>query len=766
MKEKDETYPAAIPLISFAAGLELYGRAVDPSLLLAGSALIALLLAMLPPARRRRLFTAALFFVAGLFIGRGALLRDSADDVRFAATPKERFVTVVAVMNRDWEELGGSRRLRVDSFTVIDRNRQLRFDRRLTFWMDEPPDTGLKREISVEGFLRRGRGSHYHLTVKSPELLHYGGTVSPWEPSFWNRLVSQRLERFAGRNETLDRAIILTRALALGRSDRLPEDVKRSYRNAGTYHLLVFSGMQIAFAAAFLVLALRLFHSPRVADWSLLALSLLAPLFAGSEPSVGRSAWMIGCYAVSRLLHRPTSVGNLLFFSALVRLAAVPGDLHDGGFALTYAAAGGVILLGGALACHLPARRRTLRLLARGFGAELATTPLSIAFFNRYVIGSSVLTLLIAPVIALMLFLSVLFCASAALFPSALTPLAHALIMLDACCRITNDLAAETLGVAGLVAAPPSFFLLLATVAFLAIFLVSRPTRRWIASFALLIVPAAALCQALATRDFRGASIEALDVGQGDAILLRAARFSMLVDGGGSARTDGFGERVVIPRLLGRGVRSLDVVMLSHAHPDHCSGLSGVLRSIPVRSLWLSGRQWREPCVAELAALAADLRIPVVVAEHAGPVRYGNVTITPYTPRLRFKRSAANNGSLVVHVAAAGLTALLPGDVEKDAERLLVEEFPAVEAIVLKVPHHGSRTSTTDALLDIAQPRFALLSCGLENPYGHPAGETVDRLAERGVRLLRTDLQGDVGVALVDGHFLRLQQFDCPRSAE
>ena len=122
--------------------------------------------------------------------------------------------------------------------------------------------------------------------------------------------------------------------------------VREAYRRGGTYHLLVFSGMQIAFAAGAISWCFRRLGRPTAGDVVLLLIAFLAPPFAGHDPSVSRSSLMIGLYACSRLLGRPTPIENLLFVSAAVRLLLHPSDLVEPGFALTYAATGGLILIG------------------------------------------------------------------------------------------------------------------------------------------------------------------------------------------------------------------------------------------------------------------------------------------------------------------------------------------------------------------------------------------------------------------------------------
>src|SRR5213075_2049945 len=160
----------------------------------------------------------------------------------------------------------------------------------------------------------------------------------------------------------------------------------------GTYHLLVFSGLQIALAAAALAWLLRWLHAPRASDWLLLAFAMLAPLFIGPTASVSRASIAIALYAVSRILKRPTSLENLWCVAALLRLVIAPADLADCAFHLTYAGAGALLFI---------ARRRAWWVAP--LAAETIIVPLTLFHFHQYAIGGSVMTLAMTPLIFAML---------------------------------------------------------------------------------------------------------------------------------------------------------------------------------------------------------------------------------------------------------------------------------------------------------------------------------------------------------------------------
>ena len=147
-----------------------------------------------------------------------------------------------------------------------------------------------------------------------------------------NRMLANRLRPFANQFPS---EVALVEALALGRGERLQDEIRDNYKRGGTYHLLVFSGLQIAFAAAAIAFLLRSLSAPRVSDWLLLLFAVLAPMFIGPTASVSRSSIGIGLYALSRILKRPTTLENLWCVAALLRLILAPRDLTDAAFQLT-----------------------------------------------------------------------------------------------------------------------------------------------------------------------------------------------------------------------------------------------------------------------------------------------------------------------------------------------------------------------------------------------------------------------------------------------
>lgn len=261
-------------------------------------------------------------------------------------------------------------------------------------------------------------------------------------------------------------------------------------------------------------------------------------------------------------------------------------------------------------------------------------------------------------------------------------------------------------------------------------------------------------------------SLTLLDVGQGDAILLRSGGRSLLVDGGGWRHGD-FGGRVLLPALLGEGVHRLDAVALTHPDADHCHGLAQVASYLPVAEVWLAPHWTGDDCADELAATPTARTVHLAAG---GARRLGAWRIEVLHPEWPARRGAGaaakapNRYSLVLGAEAHGRCVLLTGDLDQAGERALVRRFPELRCDLLKVGHHGSKTSTGRALLASFAPRAALISAGRGNPYGHPASEVVDRLERAGATILRTDLHGLVRLSWTLGSPLSIETPAAPPS--
>ncbi|HJX55025.1 MAG TPA: ComEC/Rec2 family competence protein, partial [Polyangia bacterium] len=475
------------------------------------------------------------------------------------------------------------------------------------------------------------------------------------------------------------------------------------------------------------------------------------------------------------LVNRPFSLAASIAFAALVLLVQSPLALLDVSFQLSFAS---VIALGFFAQRFSPAAppkgasrsRRALgwlgRCLAASSVASLSTMPLVAHHFGEVTPAAPVGNLVLVPLVEL----AVLPCG----LVGALLALIHS--VLGAAPLWIAGLASQAAlyGADGFRRLAPVILVrypnllesaaLVASAGFL-LYGLSRGTGRrlrWLLSASLAGSLAAG---SLVVRDLRRKTADEMrvtfiDVGQGDSALLEGpGGFVVLVDGGGRY-DDSFdtGARVVEPVLRARGIGRLDLVVLSHPHPDHLNGLLRVLARFEVGALWTSGDDGRNPKYGELLTLAHQRGVSTPVpawferngvrVEPLGPW-VGDVVGPP--PGLD-----ANNASLVVRARYAGRAVLFTGDIGVDGEAELVargETGLEIASDIVKVPHHGSRKSSGDEFLAAVKPSTAVVSVGKHNTFHLPSPAAMARYAARGVRVQRTDLDGAVTVAVdAQGH--------------
>ena len=549
----------------------------------------------------------------------------------------------------------------------------------------------------------------------------------------------------------------LVAALLLGRAGEIDPESRSLFRRTGLAHLLSISGLHVALLLALadrLGAALGLGIRARLAVGGAIALFFVP--FAGASPPLVRAAAVAVLFAAARLLERPVSPLPILALAAAVELAARPEHLFDAGFQLTYAAAAGLALAASPLARRFARLPRFLAgALAATFAAELAVAPLVLARFGALPLAGFAANVLLVPLFLLAAALG----AAALLLGNVSSPLAGGLLGWSSAITRAGEAGLghfADLPLALLRPSPAGAWLLAAGCAGLFVLAaLRRPFPGWLVLAPAAFCVAGALVRPAGPRpgEFR---VAALDVGQGDAILVRSARATMLVDGGGSARVspESFAETVLLPALARRGVRRLDRVVLTHPHPDHCVGLLGLLKEERVGELALPAVPDLGGCLADLRTAAAARGTPIVTARGGDHLPLGDLAIDVLAPgrdRMEWTRGETNERSLVMRVSNGGGTALLAGDLQSWGEHELVEAGGALRADLLKVSHHGSRTSSSEPFLDAVHPRVAVVSCGRRNVYGHPSPEVVERFVRRRVPLLRTDRRGPVEVTLRRG---------------
>lgn len=547
----------------------------------------------------------------------------------------------------------------------------------------------------------------------------------------------------------------------------VPPTLEEAFRRSGLIHLLVASGTQVSLLLLMVLLLTRWLALPR---WLLLPLGVATIVFyaflAGGEPSIWRAVGMGIVLLLAIVTGRASDARTALALAVAMLVAVRPleWDLFSASSAslhLSAAAVWGLIHLGPLLERWLGFLPAWLRYpLAFSWAAQLALGPILAYHFHRFYPYSPLANIPGYFLAGGLLAGGAVASGLSGIWPQGAEGVNH----------FNHGLADLLMGTATAIARWPwsqvlcslSLGGLVASYAFLALLpSLAERRRSWRLTPERLVVGAAGAVALLSLLFLWGASrqwleIRVLDVGNGDAVVLRSPDgHTALIDAGPyQEREDGSaydaGERVVVPALLSLGIRRLDWLVLTHGHDDHIGGALAVLEALPVKRILIAPTP--TPSLRYEATLrrARERGIPLLTARRGMCLPLGKRValwvLWPPNPPLRGTGNDINNNALVLKAVYGRIAFLLMGDLEGEGEEALLSCRDLLRSTVLKVPHHGSASACSEALLRRVRPAYAVISVGRRNPFGHPAKEVLQRLAAQGVQVYRTDRDGAVNL--------------------
>jgi len=564
----------------------------------------------------------------------------------------------------------------------------------------------------------------------------------------------------------------LLTALVLGDRSALDPDTREQFRRTGLMHLLAVSGLHVLLVGMVLfqllgpiLRRLRLPWQAAEGGRAMLTLLLLGlyMLVAGASVSVVRAVLMAALLIGGLLLQRSAHTLNTLGVAALVLLLVRPTQLFDVGFQLSFAAVGAIVTLQPRLRDAVPewwlahpwGRAATLNVVV-SLGAVLGTLPVLLYHFGYASWAGLVLNLAAIPLTAGTLLAGLLSLTLGGLsdllghaFGASADTFAQALLWLTA----VGDSYLAVFSVERFVTAPLTVIAL--TMSLLAVAQWPRPRNRWCLLLAGLACLALAAWRPIVQQNASPTlEIVFFDVGHGDAALVKLPDGgTLLVDAG--VRTDlvDQGRRTILPHLHRFGIRRIDTVVISHPHADHFGGLPTLLRSFPVGRVLHNGQSYPSGLFEEKMAVLDSLGIPHQAVSTGDTLFLDpSVHVAVLAPERNhsFGAEQANDASVVLRLQYGRHRVLFTGDAEEDAERLMVARYGRMlRSDVVKVGHHGSRTSSTRSFVEAVagdpdEILKAVVSVGRGQRYGLPNSEVLDRWKEQGGIVKKTPARGAI----------------------
>jgi len=695
-----------------------------------------------------------------------------APEVREKTTHLYLAATEIKVSNK-WQEVSGSALLFVPRYPDYEYGDVLR----VTGKLETPPRLD---GFDYEGYLAH-KGIYSTMLYPEIEILERGKDFKPleWVYSLRNRLSQTLAEVLPEPQASLAQGIVL------GKRGNIPSELKTDFARTGTAHLLAISGLHLSIMAGMLLsIGIWLFGRRRYTYiWLALTIIWFYALLTGMHPPVVRGAIMASLFLAAELLGRQRSAITSLAFAGAVMIGISPQILWTASFQLSFLAMAGLIFL------FPPLQALGRKAVSATLGEDGAAAGAAQIVTDSF---SVTLAAIIAswPVIACY-FGIVSFVAPLATFlalpalPGIIVAGALAggvgLIALPAAQVIAwlawVFLSYMLLVVSGFAAIPIAFhevghinthliwtyYLVVVLVLWLnspryrastlsviksgmdkITAFVSGLPKKWVVPLLLVIAILASVAAATMPDDKLHVSF--LDVGQGDAILIQNGSQDILIDGGPSPQEI----CLELGEKLSFWDRTIELVVLTHPHSDHLTGLVEVLHRYQVKQVLYPNLEYKSPIYGEWLSLIEEKDIKSTIAQAGQQIDLGEEAVinvlNPPIPHLTNTESDINNNSVVLHLSMGRVSFLLTGDMEQGAEFKLVTDRADISSTVLKVAHSGSDTSTTPQFLAVANPQVAVISVGKDNKFGHPSDEVMGRLEEKlgSESIYRTDEQGTI----------------------
>lgn len=594
---------------------------------------------------------------------------------------------------------------------------------------------------------------HKQAFCKSPLLVHKISEAAPLSIrryfSRFRMTIQSAIEKyFSGPGRPLSPTGAVLEALLLGARDRVRDDTKRILQHSGLFHLLAISGAHIAVLSFLFFSLLKSIRVPeRSASLIVMAGLIFYAFLVEGRPSVIRASMVMLFFLSGKLLWRDTPLLNTLSISAFVLLLLNPFDLFALGFQLTFAATYAIVLFTPVIVKNLPRLPfKFSEVLAVSMAAQIGVLPFIASVFNRVSFTSLLLNYPALPLITVIMTGGYVFLFAAGIFPAAASTAAA---VLNFIIQKFISLARFSQFAPALSFRIPDPYPWIAAGYFVSLLAWTLLNKKWgkrVSAAGFLIFTALLILHPF-PRYSGNLRITHIDVGQGDAALIEyPGRKVMLIDGGGLAasRFD-IGEQVVSQVLWGKGIKKIDYLVSSHPHPDHFYGLISVSRNFSISEFWEAAPRMKhreyQVFLDQLPSKTLHRRLC-----RGDRMQFDQISIEVLHPPCRYEHPVINNHSLVLKISYGSHAFLFTGDIEKEAEAELVNSNKSLSCRVIKVPHHGSGTSSSGPFLQAAAPQIAVITAGEHNRYGLPREDIVRKYKESGSSVFRTDLHGAVEI--------------------
>lgn len=532
-------------------------------------------------------------------------------------------------------------------------------------------------------------------------------------------------------------------SLIVGDRSHISSEVEDNFKKANLMHMLAISGAHFSY-----VILIATFISNRLQHKRLGQLiQIIAIIFfmnlTGNTASVVRAGIMSILLIGSSICKRQNDSLNNIAISAIIQIINNPYIIFDSGFMLSYSGVLGIILFYKKISEHIH-----FKSIALTISANIFIIPIMIYNFHTISASFIISNICASWLLGIIIILE---------FISLCIPIKLLYMILDLLIMMLRKIAEICANIPFAQMYVPRYAIFFVIVIYILIFCRKLKCRKYVYSFLTIGASILLIVNFIDVYQDR-MRINFIDVGQGDSCLIRYKGTNIMIDSGGSLskNKDGksydIGENVLNNYLLNRGITRLDYIMVSHFDEDHSQGFVFLLKNMKVKSVIISEQYKTSSIYEQFKQICKKQNIQIIYVRSGDEIRIKDLAfkiLHPKSKENQISENPLNNNAIVCMVKYKNRRILFTGDIEKVAENEMVKEYTnGLKADILKVGHHGSKTSTTKEFIDLINPSVALIGVGQNNKFGHPNEDVIKRLEEKNIQIYRTDEMGEISVII------------------
>lgn len=546
--------------------------------------------------------------------------------------------------------------------------------------------------------------------------------------------------------------------MMIGDKDELDAKIEEDFKNSNLTHMLAVSGAHISYVILGLNLMLKK-TSNRFRKIFIICFLIFFVGVTDFTPSVQRASIMAILLLVSTMLYRSQDTYTSIAFSGLVILIINPYSFFDIGFQLSFGGTIGIVLMYNNLIKKIKTKGKLVNYIVSSICvsvcANLIIIPIMTYNFNTVSLTFWISNLLAGPFLGVIIILG--FCVyllSFVIFPVAKIisiPLKYLIYILLVIVKYCSKIPFSSITIRG----PYIYEILIYYIVLYLVFNYAKikPYFKKLVVVIMIVILIANSC--IYMQNHGKMIIYFIDVGQGDSTLIRTAKNkTILIDGGGSENSSfDVGEKTLLPYLLDRKITVLDYVVISHFDTDHCGGILYLMEHIKVKNIIISKQGKESINYNKFKNIVLDKGISVIFVKKGDKIKIDNETYMDVLfPSNNFiSDNILNNNSIVTKVCYNNFSVLFTGDVEEIAENEICRKYHTTDKLkanILKIAHHGSKTSSTAEFIKMVKPQIALIGVGEKNKFGHPNAGVIQRLKNMNTKIYRTDKMGEIVIQI------------------